>query len=176
MAQLWSLNYISQLCKLKLLFWTCSKFWEIFVLIDSYPNILLNIFYHRSLYSELYFLILSGDCGILFFKEKFSKSSYICVFFKAKASNFCNWGLVDHRKLHDPLMINIFDVLLISLLYTLSFKWSTFGLKYLVAITPKGQFLKFKAILWNFSIFQTDKNCDSLFNFVCDNSVSIMER
>ena len=35
-AQFWSVNYICQVYKLKLLFWTCPKFWTIFILIGSY--------------------------------------------------------------------------------------------------------------------------------------------
>ena len=36
MAQFWSVNYICQVYKLKLLYWTCPKFWTIFILIGSY--------------------------------------------------------------------------------------------------------------------------------------------
>ena len=41
-------NYVCQICKLKLLFCTCLKFWTIFILTCSYLQLLLNIFYHRS--------------------------------------------------------------------------------------------------------------------------------
>ena len=73
MTQVWSRNYICQVCKLKLLFSKCPKFWRIFILINSYLELSLNILYHRSLYSELFFLVLTGDCGNLLFKENIFK-------------------------------------------------------------------------------------------------------
>ena len=73
MTQVWSVNYICQVCKLKLLFSKCPKFWRIFILIGSYLQLSLNILYHRSLYSELFFLVLTGDCGNLLFKENIFK-------------------------------------------------------------------------------------------------------
>ena len=36
MTQFWFVNYACQVCKLKLLFWTCPKFGTIFMLIGSY--------------------------------------------------------------------------------------------------------------------------------------------
>ena len=67
------------------------------------------------MYSELYFLMLSGDCGNLFFSENiFKVLLYLCFFFNPKTRNFRNSGLVGRRKLPDPLMNNIFDVLSIT--------------------------------------------------------------
>ena len=71
-----------------------------------------------SLYSELYFLILPGDCGNLFFKDNIFKD-FQYLFFYPKTSNFPNSGAAVRKKLPDSLVNNIFDVLLISLLYTL---------------------------------------------------------
>ena len=65
--------------------------------------------------------------------------------FYSKTSNFHNSEIVGRRKLPDPSMNNIFDVLLIALQHALSFKRPDFGLKCLVTITPKLQSLKFKA-------------------------------
>ena len=48
MTQFWSVDYICEVCKLKLLFWTCPNVCAIFVFIGSYLQFLLNIFYHRS--------------------------------------------------------------------------------------------------------------------------------
>ena len=65
--------------------------------------------------------------------------------FYPKTSNFHNSEPVGRRKLRVPSMNNIFNFLSIALQYALSFKRPDFGLKYLVAITPKVQSLKFKA-------------------------------
>ena len=62
-----------------------------------------------------YFLEIVDTC---FFKKIFSKSSYIC-FFYLKTSKFRNLGLVGRRKLPNSLMKNIFDILSISLQYTI---------------------------------------------------------
>ena len=64
--------------------------------------------------------------------------------FYRKTSNFHNSEIVGRRKLPDPPMNNISNVLSIALQYIVSFK-PDFGLKYLVTITPKLQSLKFKA-------------------------------
>ena len=88
----------------------------------------------------IYFLILSEDCGNIFFEENiFKVLLYLC---------FNNSEIVGHRKLHDPSMNKIFNVLSIGLQYTLSYKWPDFGLKCLVAIKPKVQSLKLKANVW----------------------------
>ena len=65
--------------------------------------------------------------------------------FYAETNNFNNSEIVGRRKLPDPSMNNIFNFLSIDLQYAVSFKRADFGLKCLVAITPKGQSLKFKA-------------------------------
>ena len=69
MTQVLSVNYFCLVYKLKFLFWTYPKFWAIFKT-DLKP-----------LYLELYFLLLFGDCGSLFFDKKFSKILYLCFLF-----------------------------------------------------------------------------------------------
>ena len=127
MTQFWSIKYICLVYKLKFLLWTCPKL----------------------LYLELYFLVLFGDCGNLFFDGKFSKFC-INVFFISKKGqncfykNFYNSGMVSRRKLPDPSLGNVFNHLSIGLRYTLSFEWSDIGLTYLVTVLLKGQPPKFK--------------------------------
>ena len=53
--------------------------------------------------------------------------------------------MVDRRKLPDPSLSNVFNLVSIYLPYNLSFEWPDFGLKYLVTVTPKGQPPIFKA-------------------------------
>ena len=65
--------------------------------------------------------------------------------FCPETNNFNNSEIVGRRKLPDPSMNNIFNVLSIGLQYPLSFKRPDFGLKCLITITPKVQSLKFKA-------------------------------
>ena len=62
--------------------------------------------------------------------------------FYPETNNFNNSEIFGRRKLPDPSVNNIFDVLSIGLQYTLSFKRLHFGLKCLVAITPNVQSLK----------------------------------
>ena len=65
--------------------------------------------------------------------------------FNPKTNNFNNSKIFGRRKLLDDSINNIFDVLSVGLIYTLSFKQSDFGLKCLVRITPKVLSLRFKA-------------------------------
>ena len=90
---------------------------------------------------------------------------HLC-FFCPKTSNFHNPGMIGCRKLCDSSTNNIFNVLSIGLQYTLSFKWTDFGLKCLVTITSNGQSLKFKASVWNIPNSETGQNCNSLFKLV----------
>ena len=82
LSQFGTVCYVCQICKLKLLFWT------IFILIGSifcWTHFITAI---QPLYSELYFSILSGDCGnFLFYPE---------------TSNLHNSEIVGRRKLPDP--------------------------------------------------------------------------
>ena len=117
-------------------------------------------------FGTVFFWYLLEIVETCFLKKIFSKSSYICGIFYPKTSNFRNSGLAGRRNLLDPFMNNTFDVLSISLQYTLSFKWPNFGLNCLVTITPKIQSLKFKTSVWNFPISETGSDCQSLFKLV----------
>ena len=98
------------------------------------------------MYSELYFFILSGEVETFVLSGKCFQSLVIFMFlFYRKTSNFRNSEIVGRRKLPDPSMNIIFNVLSIALQYIVSFKRPDFGLKCLVTITPKVQSLKFKA-------------------------------
>ena len=63
---------------------------------------------------------------------------YICVFILSKKR--CNWfhknlhnsGMVGRRKLSDPSLNHIFNVLSIGVQYVLSFQWINFSLKNLI--------------------------------------------
>ena len=63
------------------------------------------------------------------------KSSYICVFILSKKrrnrshKKLYDSRIVGRRKLTDPSLNRIFNVLLIGVQYTLSFQWINFGLK-----------------------------------------------
>ena len=78
----------------------------------------------------LYFLEAKNPC---FVTKNCWKSSYICVFLSKKR---CNWfhrnlhnsRMVGRRKLPDPLLNRIFNVL------SLSFQWTNFGLKCLTEL------------------------------------------
>ena len=96
------------------------------------------------MYSELYFSILSGDCGSLFFEENIFKA-LLYLFFYPEIDNLNNSETVGSRKLPDPSMNKNFNVLSFGLQYTLSFKQPDLDLKCLAAIKPKVQSLKFKA-------------------------------
>ena len=62
------------------------------------------------------------------FCRKYFQNLLILVFYR-KISNFHNSGMVSHRELLDPSIKNIFNILLIALQYTLSFKSPDFILK-----------------------------------------------
>ena len=166
MTQFWSVNYICQVCKLKLLFRTCLKFWAIFILIDSYFWPLLNIFYSwsKAVVFGTLLLILSGDRGNFCFWRKYFQSPFIfMLFFYPKTINFHNTEIVS-------------NVLSIGLQYALSFKWLDFCLTCLVTTISKGSSLKFKASVWNFPISETNRNYNSLFKLADNNWVTILEQ
>ena len=66
------------------------------------------------------------------------KSSYICVSILSKKrhnwfhKNLHNSGMVGCGKLPDPSLNSIFNALSIGVQYTLSFRWTNFGLKCLL--------------------------------------------
>ena len=83
----------------------------------------------------MYFLEAKNLC---FVTKNCWKSSYICVFILSKKwrnwfhKNLHNSGMVGRRKLPDPLLNHILNVLSIGVQYTLSFELTNFGLKYLI--------------------------------------------
>ena len=139
---------------------------------------MLNIFYHRS--TTIVFRTALFDTLRRFWKldfwRKYFQSFLIFMFFYSKTSNFHNSEMIGRRKLCESTINSIFNVLLTGLQYTLSFKWTDFGLKCLVTITPKCQSLKFKTSAWNIPISVTGRNCNSLFKLVNSNWVVNMEQ
>ena len=100
---------------------------------------MLHIFYHR--YTAIVFRTVLFDtfCRLwkrLFFDENVFKVLLYLFLFYRKNSNFNDSEIVGPRKLSDPSMNKIFNILSIVLQYTFSFKRPDFGLKYLVTITP----------------------------------------
>ena len=83
--------------------------------------------------------------------------------------------MVNSRKLPDPSLGNIFNLLLIGLQCTFSFERSDFGLKYLVTVMLRGQPPKFKASVWNFPISETGNKSNSVFRHPHSNWIIIME-
>ena len=65
--------------------------------------------------------------------------------FYPETNNFNNSEIDGHRKLPDPWLNNIINVVSIGLICTLSFKQPDSGLKRLAKIIPKVQSLRFKA-------------------------------
>ena len=106
----------------------------------------LQPFYLELLYLKLYFLVLFGDCGNIFFDKKFFKILYQYFLFIQKTAELVleklhNSGFINRRKLPDTSLRNVFNLPSIALRFTLSFEWPDFGLKYLVTVIPQ----KFKA-------------------------------
>ena len=83
--------------------------------------------------------------------------------------------MVSRRKLPDPLLDNVFNLLSIGSRYAFSFEWSDFGLKYFVTVMLKGQPPKFKASGLNFPISETRSKCNSIFRHANSNWVITME-
>ena len=73
--------------------------------------------------------------------------------------------MVSRRKLPDPSLHKVFNLLSIGFLYFLSFEWSDFGLKYLVAVMLQDQLPKFKTSVWNFPISETEDKCYLVFRY-----------
>ena len=129
MTQFWSVNYICLVFKLKFLFWTCLKFWAIFVT-DLQPFLELHFF---------------RDCGnillVVLWRDFFQNLVFIFSFYPKKAEvvlkNFHNSELIGRRKLPNPFLRNVFNLLPICLRYTLSFEWPDFGLKYSLQLLQK---------------------------------------
>ena len=92
MKQFWSVYYICQVCKSKLLFWTCLKFWAISILIGSYLYILSQIYSHCIQNCTFWYFI--EIVKIFVFSRKYFQSLLIFKFFYPKFSNFHNSGMV----------------------------------------------------------------------------------
>ena len=86
-----------------------------------------------------------------------------------------NSDVVARRRLPNPSLSNIFNVLLIGLRFTLSFEWPYFRLKCLGTVMSKGQAPKFKTSIWNFPNSETGSKCNSVFRPDDSTSVIIME-
>ena len=83
--------------------------------------------------------------------------------------------MVSRRKLPEPSLSNVFNLLSIGLRYTLLFEWSDFSLKYLFTVMLKGQLPKFKARVWIFPISEIGSRCNSVFRPADSSWVIIME-
>ena len=83
--------------------------------------------------------------------------------------------MVSRRKLPEPSLSNVFNLLSIGLRYTLLFEWSNFSLKYLFTVMLKGQLPKFKARVWIFPISEIGSRCNSVFRHADSSWVIIME-
>ena len=83
--------------------------------------------------------------------------------------------MVSRRKLPEPSLSNVFNLLSIGLRYTLLFEWSDFSLKYLFTVMLKGQLSKFKARVWIFPISEIGSRCNSVFRHADSSWVIIME-
>ena len=93
MTQFCSVNYICHVCKLKLLLWTCPKFWTILTLIGSNLQLLLNIFYHRST-AILFRTVLLIMETFIFWRKCSSKSCYINFFIQKLVTSITQEWLV----------------------------------------------------------------------------------
>ena len=95
------------------------------------------------------------------------KSSYICVFILSKKrhnwfhKNFHNSAMFDCRKLPDVSLNRIFNALSIDAQYTLSFRLTNFGLKWLVLLCTF--ILKWFPLPVHFSVSQPPGGCFRLF-------------
>ena len=161
-----------------------SKYFVVFETKNIYVDRFLLVPFIKCVLSQIYshcfrnctfWFFLEMVKTFVFWRVYISKSFYIYAFYP-KTSNFNNWGMVGHKKLPNPSVNNSFNVLLVSLQYTVSFEWPDFALKWLVTITSKGQSLTFKASVWNFHIFEIGWNCNLLFKRVDSNWVIIMEQ
>ena len=128
------------------------------------------------MYLELFFWILSGDCGNCCFLKKFIFKIILYLFiFYPKTSIFHKSGMVRCRKLPDLSLNNIFSALAIGLQYTLSFKWSDSVVP--CYNNPKRSVLEIKG--WctkcNFSFSKTGRNCNPLFKLKDRNWIVIMK-
>ena len=162
MTQFWSVNYTCQVSKLKLLFWTCLKFWAIFILIGSYFELLLNTFYREStaiVFGTVLFYIFWRFWKLVFWRKYFQSLFIFMLFFYLKTINFHNSGIVGKLVYNIPSHLN--DLIL---------AWSAFY------NNAKRLVVKFKVSAWNFPIFETGRNYNSLFKLADNNWVIVMKQ
>ena len=128
----------------------------------AFANHILSQIYSHCIQNCNFWYFMEIKETFVLWKEYF-QSLLIFVFFyipKPVISITQKWLVVENC---NSSMNNIFNVLYIGTQYTLSFKWTNFGLKCTVTITSKGQSLKFKASVWNIPNSETGLNCNSLF-------------
>ena len=92
------------------------------ILVVSAKYILSQIYSHCIWNCSFWYFLEVAETLVFWRKYLQSLLIYLCFLYPG-TSNFHYAGMVGCRKLLDPSMNNIFDVLLIGLQYTLSFKW-----------------------------------------------------
>ena len=159
MLKFWSVNYICQVCKLYFYYGHVRNLHNIYISVFSINSesalllalvkyMLCSHFTQHCIFCS--FWRLENPC---FVTKNCWKLSYICVFILSKKRR--NWfhkslrnsGRVGRRKLPDPSLNHIFNVLSIGEQYTLSFQLTNFGLKCLILVK------KIISSLFNFRCF-----------------------
>ena len=170
----WSVNYICQVCKLKLVLKVLDNvFIHRFLLVAFVKYTLSQIYSHCT--QNCTFFDIYRLWKLLFSKENiFNIFLCLCFFIQKPVTSITQeWLVVECCLMPQWKIILMFC----RLFYNIhSFKWHDIGLKCLLTITPKGQSLKFKASIWNIPISKTGRNCNSLFKLVDSNLVVIMEQ
>ena len=159
MTQFLSIKYICLVYKLKFLLWVSETSGNIY-------NRSVSTVFGTLFFSTFWLLKLQNLILMFSFYPKNGRNG------SRKTS--IKLPLISRRKLPDPLLGNVFNLLLIGLWYTLSFYWSDFGLKYLTTVMLKGQPPTFKASVWNFPISETGSKCNSVVRHANSNWVIIM--
>ena len=118
MTQCWSVGYVCQVCKLKLLFW--AIFIDRFLPVAFVKYILSQIYSHWIQSCTFpYFLEIVKP--FVFWGKYFQNLVIFMFLFYSETNKFNNSEIVGRRK------NNILNVLSIGLQYTLSFKRPDFG-------------------------------------------------
>ena len=132
-----------------------------FQLVAFAKHILSQIYNHCIQNCTFWYFMEVVETFVLW--REYLQSLLIFMFFYLNTSNFHNPKMIGCRKLCNSSMNNIFNILYIGTQYTVSFKWTNFGLKCIVTIMSKGHSLKFKASVWNIPNSETGLNCNSHF-------------
>ena len=115
----------------------CKLCMSSLILDNIYIDRFLLVAFVKYILSQIYSHCIQNST-FWYFLEVVETFAFIFIFlFYLKTDNFNNSEIADCRKLPNPSMNKIFNVLSIGLQYSLSYKWSDFGLKCLVAIMPK---------------------------------------